>query len=166
MSYLRQWWSISFSMSSPGGSGYSSHHSGGGDRDSRALTEAPPPSPPPAARDRKKQTGIIWYRRPVYPTGFRGKNTLLTANFSLIEKVGKTTRPFRFVINEIPYNYTVEVTNRFTGWDLIECLKNNGRRFMTLYRRRWSKPSPRKRSEKGKMVVWGGLTNSWKKKRS
>ena len=102
-------------MSSPGGSGYSSHHSGGGDRDSRALTEAPPPSPPPAARDRKKQTGIIWYRRPVYPTGFRGKNTLLTANFSLIEKVGKTTRPFRFVINEIPYNYTVEVTNRFKG---------------------------------------------------
>ena len=94
---------------------YSSHHSGGGDRDIKALTEAPPPSPRPAARDGKKQTGIIWYRRPVYPTGFRVKNTLLIANFSLIEKVGKTTRPFRFVLNEIPYNYTVEVTSRFKG---------------------------------------------------
>ena len=35
-------------------------------------------------------------------------------------KVGKTTRPFRFDLNKIPYDYTVEVTNRFKGLDLID----------------------------------------------
>ena len=50
-------------------------------------------------------------------------------------KVGKTTRPFRYDLNQIPLDYTVEVTNRFMGLDLIECLKNYGRRFVTLYRR-------------------------------
>ena len=52
-----------------------------------------------------------------------------------LKKVGKTTRPFRYDLNQIPFNYTVEVTNRFKGLDLIECLKNNGWRFMTFYRR-------------------------------
>ena len=42
----------------------------------------------------------------------------------------------------------VEVTNRFKGLDLIECLKNYGWRFMTLYRRQGSRPSPRKRNAK------------------
>ena len=37
---------------------------------------------------------------------------------------GKTTRPFRCDLNQIPYDYTVNVTNRFKGLDLIECLKN------------------------------------------
>ena len=37
-----------------------------------------------------------------------------------MKKVGKTTRPFRYVLNQIPYNYTVEVTNRFKGLDLID----------------------------------------------
>ena len=36
-----------------------------------------------------------------------------------MKKVGKTTRPFRYDLNQIPYYYTVEVTNRFTGLDLI-----------------------------------------------
>ena len=49
---------------------------------------------------------------------------------------GKTTRPFRYDLNQIPYDYTVNVTNRFKGLDLIKCLKNYGRRFVTLYRRR------------------------------
>ena len=52
-----------------------------------------------------------------------------------MKKVGKTTRPFRYDLNQIPYNYTVEVTNRFKGLDLIEFLKNYGQRFLTLYRR-------------------------------
>ena len=39
---------------------------------------------------------------------------------SKLKKVGKTTRPFRYDINQIPYNYTVEVTNRFKGLDLID----------------------------------------------
>ena len=57
------------------------------------------------------------------------------AKFRLkLQKVGKTTRPFRYDLNQIPYDFTVEVTNRFKGLDLIECLKNYGWRFMTLYK--------------------------------
>ena len=52
-----------------------------------------------------------------------------------MKKVGKTTRPFRYDLNKILYNYTVEVTNRFKGLDLIECLKNYGWKFITLYKR-------------------------------
>ena len=60
---------------------------------------------------------------------------LLIAKFRLkLNKVGKATRPFRYDLNQIPYNCRVEVTNRFKGEDLIECLKNYGQRFMTLYR--------------------------------
>ena len=40
--------------------------------------------------------------------------------------MGKTTRPFRYDLNQTPYDYTVEVTNRFKGLDLIECLKKYG----------------------------------------
>ena len=58
---------------------------------------------------------------------------LLIAKFRLkLKKVGKTTRPFRYDLNQLPYDYTVEVTNKFKGLDLIECLKNYGMRFMTL----------------------------------
>ena len=46
---------------------------------------------------------------------------LLIAKFRLKwKKVGKTTRPFRYDLNQIPYDYTVEVTNRFKGLDLID----------------------------------------------
>ena len=47
-----------------------------------------------------------------------------------------------------PYDYTVEVRNRFKGLDLIECLMNYGQRFELLYRRQGSRPSPRKRNAK------------------
>ena len=57
---------------------------------------------------------------------------LLIAKLRLKLKVGKTTRPFRYELNQIPYDYTVQVTNRFKGLDLIECLKNYGWRFMTV----------------------------------
>ena len=61
---------------------------------------------------------------------------LLIAKFSLtLKKAGKTTRPFRFDLNQIAYDYTVEVMNRFKGLDLIWCLKNYGWRLVTLYRR-------------------------------
>ena len=61
---------------------------------------------------------------------------ILIAKFRLkLKKVGKTSRPFRYDLNQIPYDYTVEVTSRFNGLDLIECLKSYGRRFVTLYRR-------------------------------
>ena len=46
---------------------------------------------------------------------------LLTAKFILkLKKVGKTTRPFRYDLSQIPYDYTVEVTNRFKGLDLTD----------------------------------------------
>ena len=65
-----------------------------------------------------------------------------------MKKIRKTTRTLRYDLNQIPYDYTVEVTNRFKGLDPIECLKNYGQRFMTLYRMQGSRPSPRKRNAK------------------
>ena len=71
------------------------------------------------------------------------------AKFRLkLKKVGKTTRPFRYDLNQIPNDYTVEVRNRFKGLDLIEFLMNYGMRFVTLYRRQGSRPSPWKRNAK------------------
>ena len=52
-----------------------------------------------------------------------------------MKKLGKNARRFRYELNQIPYDYTLKVTNRFKGFDLTECLKNYERRFMTLYRR-------------------------------
>ena len=61
---------------------------------------------------------------------------LLTAKFRLkLKKVGKTNRPFKYDLNQIPYDYTVEVTNKFKVLDLIECWKIYGERVLTLYRR-------------------------------
>ena len=91
----------------------------------------------------------------------------LIANFRLkLNKVRKITRPFRYDLNQIPYDYRVEVRDRFEGLDLIECLMNYGLRFVTLYMRQGSRPSPWTRKQKNKMAVWEGLTNSCHKKRS
>ena len=65
-----------------------------------------------------------------------------------LKKVGKNTRPFRYDLNQIPYDYTLDVRNRLKGLDLIECLMNYGLRFVTLYRRQGSRPSPWKRNAK------------------
>ena len=74
---------------------------------------------------------------------------LLIAKFRLkLKKVGKTIRPFRYNLNHLPHDYTVEVRNRFKGLHLIECLMNYGMRFETLYRRQGSRPSPWKRNAK------------------
>ena len=52
-------------------------------------------------------------------------------------------------VNKIPYDYTVEVRNRFKGLDKIdECLMNYGWKFVTLYRRQGSRSSPWKRNAK------------------
>ena len=74
----------------------------------------------------------------------------LIAKFRLkLKKVGKNTRPFRYDLNQIPYDYTVEVRHIFNGLDLIECLMNYGWRFVTLYKRQGSRQSPRKSNAKG-----------------
>ena len=48
--------------------------------------------------------------------------------------------PFRYDLNQIPYTFTVEVTNTFKGLDLIEYLKNYGQRVVTLYKRQGARP--------------------------
>ena len=84
-----------------------------------------------------------------------------------MKKVEKTTRPFRCDLNQIPYDYTVEVRNRFKGLDLIDRVPDElWNEVVTLYRRQGSRPSPWKRNAKSKMAVWGGLTNSCEMKRS
>ena len=66
-----------------------------------------------------------------------------------MKKVGKITRPFRYDLNQLPYDYTVEVRNRFKGLDLIDkCLIYYAQRFVPLYRRQGSRPSPWKRNAK------------------
>ena len=60
-----------------------------------------------------------------------------------MKKAGKTTRPLRYDLNQIPYDYTVEVRNRFKGLGLIDrVLMNYGMRFVILYRRQGSRPFP------------------------
>ena len=81
-------------------------------------------------------------------------------------KVGKSSRPFRYDLNQIPYDYTVEVTNRFKGLDLIECLMNYGMRFVTCIGDRDQDHPYGKEMQKGKMIIWGGLRNSYETKRS
>ena len=66
-----------------------------------------------------------------------------------LKKIGKTARPFRCDLNQIPYDYTVEVRNRFKGLDLIDRVPDKLRNeVMTLYRKQESRPSPRKRNAK------------------
>ena len=69
-----------------------------------------------------------------------------------MKKVGETTRPFRYDLNQIPYDYTVEVKNIFKGLDLIECLMNYGQSFMILYRRRIKTIPKKKKCKKAKWL--------------
>ena len=91
---------------------------------------------------------------------------LLIAKFRLkLKKVGETTRPLRYDLNLIPYDYTVEVMNRLKRLDLVERVPEElWQRSVTLYRRQWPKPTQRKRTAR-RQRGWG-LTNIWRKKRS
>ena len=72
-----------------------------------------------------------------------------------MKTVGKTTRPFRYDLNQIPYDYTVKVTNRFKGLDLIDRVPEE--LWMEVYdivqETEQNHPHSRKRNAKGKMVV-------------
>ena len=70
-----------------------------------------------------------------------------------MKKVRKTTRPFRYDLNQNPYNCTVEVTSRFKGLDLIECLKNYGWRFVTCTGGSDQDHPQEKEMQKSKMIV-------------
>ena len=92
---------------------------------------------------------------------------LLIAKFRLkLKEVGKTSRPFMYGPNQIPYSYTVKVTNRFKGLDLIyrvpeelctevyDIAQEAG--IKTILNK--------KKCKECKMVVWGGLRNNWKRR--
>ena len=71
-----------------------------------------------------------------------------------MKKVGETTRPFGYDISQIPYDYTVEVMNRFKGLDLVDRMhKNYGQRFVILCRRQCPKTPKEKEMQEGKVVV-------------
>jgi len=97
-----------------------------------------------------KDGDVLYSQQKTRPgTDCGSDHQLLIAKFRLkLKKVRKTTRPFRYDLDQIPYDYTVEVRNRFKGLDLIEYLMNYGRRFMTLYKRQESRPFPRKSNAK------------------
>ena len=92
---------------------------------------------------------------------------LLIAKFRLkLKKVGKTTRPFRYNLNQITYNYTVEVRNRFKGLDLIDRVPDELWTQVRDIVQETGIKTMEKKCKKSKMAVWGGLTNSCEKKRS
>ena len=72
-----------------------------------------------------------------------------------MKKVGKTTRPFSYGLNQIPYNYTVEVTNRFKGLDLIDSIPEElWMEVHDIVQEVVIKTIPKKKEmQKGKMVV-------------
>ena len=113
----------------------------------------------PDGQHRNQIDSILWsqrWRSSIQSTKTRpgadcgSDHELLITKLRLkLKKVGKTARPFRYVLNQIVYNYTVEVTNRFKGLDLIDRVpEEHGQRFMTLYRRQGSIPSPWKKNVK------------------
>ena len=76
-----------------------------------------------------------------------------------MKKVGKTTRPFRYDLNQTPYDYTVEVRNRFKGLDLIDRVTDelwNEVHDNCTGDRDQDHPNG-KEMQKSKMAVWGGL---------
>ena len=86
-------------------------------------------------------------------------NSLLP-NSEKLKKVGKTTRPFRYDLNQIPYDYTVEVRNRFKGLDLIDRVPeelwmevHDFHCTGSLYRKQGSRPPPRKTNAKSKLAL-------------
>ena len=74
----------------------------------------------------------------------------LIAKFRLkLKKIGKTPRPFRYDLNQIPYDYKVEVTNRFKGLDLIDRVPDElWVEVFDIVQEAGSRPSPRKRNAK------------------
>ena len=83
-----------------------------------------------------------------------------------MKKVGKTTRPFRYDLNQIPYDYTVKVGNRFKGLDLIDRVPDElWMEVCDIVQETGTKTIPKKKNcKKSKMAVLGCPTNSCEKK--
>ena len=84
-----------------------------------------------------------------------------------MKKVGKTTRPFRYDLNQIPYDYTVEVRNRFKGLDVIDGVPDElWMEVRNIVQETGIKTIPmEKKCKKAKWLSGAGLTNSCEKKR-
>ena len=80
---------------------------------------------------------------------------LLFAKFRLkLKKVGKTTRPFRYDLNQIPYDYTLDMTNKFKGLDLIDRVPEElWTEVRDVVQEAVVRTIPKKRNAKGKMIV-------------
>ena len=92
---------------------------------------------------------------------------LLIAKFRLkFKKVEKTIRPFRCDLDELPYNYTVELINRFKGLDLIDRVPEElWMEVCNIVQEAVIKTIPKKKEyKKGKIVVLGNLKNSWERR--
>ena len=70
-----------------------------------------------------------------------------------MKNIGDTNTPFRYDLNQIPYDYAVEVANRFKGLDLLECLKKYGWRFIAYTGGSDQNHPEDKEMQKDKMVV-------------
>ena len=77
-----------------------------------------------------------------------------------MKREGKTTRPFRYDLNQTPYDYTVEVTNRFKGLGLIDRVPEKLRMEVHDIVQEAVTKTITKKKKKGKIVVRRGLTNS------
>ena len=122
------------------------------------------------------------YHQLLYPISFQlpyhfrlganwgSDNEILIAKFRLkLKKVGKTTKPLRHDLNQIPYNYTVEVRNRFKGLDLIDRVPDElWSEVHYIVQETGIKTIPKKEvmQKKSKMAVWGGLTKNCGGKKS
>ena len=92
---------------------------------------------------------------------------LLIAKLKLkLKKLWKTTRPFRYDLNQIPYDYSMEVMNRFKGLGLVHRVPEE--LWMKFHNTGGSEQNHPKEKEmqEGSGIVWGGFSNSWGKKRN
>ena len=97
------------------------------------------------------------------------RSRVLIAKFRLkLKKVEKTSRTFRYELNQIPYDHTLKVMNRFNVLDLTDRMPEElWRRVSNTVQEAVTKTTPKKRQmQDSKVVVWGGLTNSWGKKKN
>ena len=84
-----------------------------------------------------------------------------------MKKAEETTRPFSYDLNQIPYDYTAEVRNRFKGLDLIDRVPDGLWMEVHDIVQETDQDYPHgEEMQESKLAVWGGLTNSCAKKRS
>ena len=103
---------------------------------------------------RKRKINIIYNTRPGDDCGSDHK--ILIAKFRLkIKTVGKTTRPFMYDLNQIPHDYTVEVSSRFKGLDLVDRLPEElGMEVRNIVPEVMTKTIPKKKKYKQTNILW------------